>query len=106
MVHRVALDLSTWHLTMPILAPPELEGRFGQVGLGVYAQWFHGHTFVSAVLQPWSVAERHAVPFRRWANKMGVVLDWESPPYLQLAPISLSQPTFLQSCLKAYSVVP
>ena len=36
MVHRVALDLTTWHLTMPTLALPASGGGMGQVGLGAY----------------------------------------------------------------------
>ena len=36
MVHKAALDINNWHLTMPILALPLAEGGLGQVGLGFY----------------------------------------------------------------------
>ena len=105
MIHRVALDLTTWHLTMPILALPVTEGGFGQAGLGVYAQWVHSQAFVQVVVRPASIEKVHADPFHRWASGKGLVLDPLFLPYLQLAPIPLSKPTFLQGSLKCYSVV-
>ena len=67
LVHRIALGLNTWHLTMPILQLPPSEGGTGQASPSTYAPWVHNHTFVSYVLQPERFAERHAGPFRRWS---------------------------------------
>ena len=108
MVHRAALDINNWHLTMPILALPPAEGGLGQVGLGIYASWVHSQTFVQAVVRPASLAEQHARPFRGWADRVGLVLEPAFLPYLQLASIPLTKPTFLQGtvkAVKAYSVV-
>ena len=106
MVHRAALDINNWHLTMPILALPPAEGGLGQVGLGVYATWVHSQTFVQAVVRPASLAEQHARPFRGWADRVGLVLELAFLPYLQLASQAyLPRPTFLQGAVKAYSVV-
>ena len=49
MVHRTALGISTWHLTMPILVRPPSEGGLGQASLSAYAQWTHSHTVVQYV---------------------------------------------------------
>ena len=105
MVHRAALDINNWHLTMPILALPPAEGGLGQVGLGLYASWVHSQTFVQAVMRPASLAEQHARPFRGWADRVGLILEPAFLPYLQLASIPLTKPTFLQGTVKAYSVV-
>ena len=48
MTHRVALDINTWHLTMPIIALPPGEGGLGQVGLGAYTTWVHSQSFVGS----------------------------------------------------------
>ena len=90
------------------LSPPralKAEGGFGQAGLGVYAQWVHSQAFVQVVVRPASIEKVHADPFHRWASGKGLVLDPLFLPYLQLAPIPLSKPTFLQGSLKCYSVV-
>ena len=89
MVHRAALDINNWHLTMPILALPPAEGGRGHVGLGLYAAWVHSQTFVQAVVRPSSLAEQHARPFRGWADRVGLILEPVFLPYLQLAPIPL-----------------
>ena len=104
MVHKVALDLTTWHVTMPILALPPAEGGFGQAGLGAYAQWVHSQAFVQSVVRLASVSELHAAPFRRWTGGVGLVLDLVFLPYLQLAPVPRTKPSFLKGSLKCYSV--
>ena len=88
MVHRVAMDLTTWHLPMPIVALPVSKVGLGQVWLGMYVQWVHNHTFVQSLLRLASVIEVHAGPFRRWASGVGLVMEPACLPYLQLAPIS------------------
>ena len=105
MVHRVALDVTTWHLMMPILALPAAEGGLGQVGLVLYVQCLHSHTFLRSVTWLASLAEVHTGPFRRWASRVGLVMEPATLPYLQLALIPLSPPLFLQGYLKAYSVL-
>ena len=105
MVHRAALDINNWHLTMPILALPPAEGGLGEVGLRIYASWVHSQTFVQAVVRPASLAEQHARPFRGWADRVGLVLEPAFLLYLRLASIPLTKPTFLQGTVKAYSVV-
>ena len=88
MVHRAALDINNWHLTMPILALPPAEGGLGQVGLGIYASCVHSQMFVQAVVRPASLAEQHARPFRGWADCVGLVLEPAFLPYLQLASVA------------------
>ena len=89
---------------MPILQLPQAEGGLGQANLSAYAQWVHSHTFVTYALRPEKFAEQHAGPFRRWAFSIGLVIDVEYLPYLQLGPVPLRMPTFLQGALKAYSI--
>ena len=104
LVHRTALGLTNWNLTMPILLLPPSEGGWGQASLSAYAQWAHSHSFVKCVLRPGRFAEQHSGPFRRWAAAQGLLMEEEFLPYLQLGPVPLSRPSFLQGCLKAYSV--
>ena len=104
LVHRTALGLTNWNLTMPILLLPPSEGGLGQASLSAYAQWAHSHSFVTYVLRPGRFAEQHSGPFRRWAAAQGLLMEEEVLPYLQLGPVPLSRPSFLQGCLKAYSV--
>ena len=68
LVHRTALGLTNWNLTMPILLLPPSEG-----GLG--------HSFVTYVLRPGRFAEQHSGPFRRWAAAQGLLMEEEFLPY-------------------------
>ena len=104
LVHRTAPGLTNWNLTMPILLLPPSEGGLGQASLSAYALWAHSHAFVTYVLRPGRFAEQHSGPFRRWAAAQGLLMEEEFLPYLQLGPVPLSRPSFLQGCLKAYSV--
>ena len=105
MVHRVALGLNIWHLTMQILALLPAEGEPGQAGLGVYAQWVHSQAFITLVSGPGPFAGWHQVPFRSAADGVGLLLEPSVLPYLQLAPMPLSTSTFPQGALKSSSVV-
>ena len=103
LVHKVALGLNNWHLTMPILLLPPAAGGLGQASLGAYVQWVHSHTFVMVVATPSRIASAHMGPFQRWANLVGLLLETDFLQYLQLGPVPLPSPTFLQETVKAYS---
>ena len=104
-VHKIALGLNNWHLTMPILQLPAKEGGLAQANLAAYAEWVHSQSFVRFVQRPAQFAERHVAPFRRWAFSVGLLIEEEFLPFLQVALVPLPQPSFLQGSLKSYSVV-
>ena len=105
LVHRIALGLNNWHLTIPILQLPPDEGGLGQASLASYAEWVHSHSFVKYVQRVAQFAERHAAPFQRWAFTLGLLFEKEFLLYFQMGPLLLSRPSFLQGSLKLYSVV-
>ena len=104
-VHKVALELNNWHLNMPIVLLPPAKGGLGlgQASLGAHAQWVHGQTFVLSLSNPARVAQVHMLPFQHWAFSVGLLLENDVLPYLQLGPVPLPKPTFLQGALNAYS---
>ena len=57
-MHQVALNLSTWHLTMAILAPPLSKG-----GLGKWDWACMCHAFVQSLVCPRWVAPVHMEHF-------------------------------------------
>ena len=57
LVHKIALGLNDWHLTMPSLQLPLKEGGLGQASLAAYAEWVHSHSFVRYVQCPAQFAE-------------------------------------------------
>ena len=75
------------------------------MSLGMQEQWVHSHTFVAALVRLRAISEVHAGQFRRWADRVGLVLALKSLPYLQMALTPLPNPTFLRGCLKAYCVI-
>ena len=105
LVHKIALGLNNWHLTMPILQLPVKEGMLAQANLAAYAEWVHTQSFVRFVRRPAQFAERHVTPFRRWAFSVGLLIEEEFLPFLQMALVPLPRPSFLQGSLKSYSVV-
>ena len=104
-VHKIALGLNNWHLTMPILQLPAKEGGLAQANLAAYAEWVHSQSFVRFVQRPAQFAERHVAPFRRWAFSVGLLIEEEFLPFLQVALVPLPRPSFLQGSLRSYSVV-
>ena len=77
----------------------------GQASLAAYVQWVHSHRFVNDVLKPERFAKRHVGPFRRWAVATSLVFEEAFLLYLHLGLVPLPAPSFLQGCLKAYSIV-
>ena len=105
LVHKIALGLNNWHLTMPILQLPIREVGLAQASLAAYAEWVHSQSFVRFVQRPAQFAERHVAPFRRWAFSFGLLIEEEFLPFLQVALVPLPGSSFLQGSLKSYSIV-
>ena len=68
-------------------------------------EWVHSQSFVRFVQRPAQFAERHVAPFRRWAFSVGLLIEEEFLPFLEVALVPLPRPSFLQGSLKSYSVV-
>ena len=81
---------------MPIVQLPVREGGLAQASLAAYAEWVHSQSFVRFVQHPAQFAERHVAPFRRWAFSVGLLIEEEYLPFLQVALVPLPRPSFLQ----------
>ena len=103
LIQWVALGLNSWHLTMKILSLPEKEGGMSHASLASYATWVHSQSLVTLVsrsdlLEPVAVQR-----FRGWVDSIGLQLNSLNLPYIQLAPVAIPKPSFLQGALRAYS---
>ena len=47
----------------------------------------------------------HVTAFQNWVLGMGLILEEVTLPYIQLAPVTIKKPSFLQGTLRAYSQV-
>ena len=105
LIQRVALGLNSWHLMAGILSMPKKQGGLAHAPLASYALWVHSHSFVTAVCHPHVYDASHMEQFQSWAGRVGMVLDEATLPYIQLAPVNIRKPSFLQGALRAYSRV-
>ena len=105
LVQRVALNLNSWHLTMGILSMPKREVGLVHASLSLYAPWVHSHSFVTLVCRPQASPESQVGSSRGWARRVKLVPEETTLLYVQLAPVTIKRPSFLQGSLRAYSQV-
>ena len=104
-VQRGARNLNLWHLTMGILSMPKREGGLAHASLASYTLWVHSHSFVTLVCRPQAYPASQVAVSHGWAQRVGLILEESTLPYLQLAPVTIKHPSFLQGALRSYSQV-
>ena len=80
-------------------------GVLAHAPLAAHAQWLHSLSFVNVVCRPHAVPAAHVTVFQTWAQKVGLVLEEVTLPYIQLAPVTIKHLSFLRGALWAYSQV-
>ena len=60
---------------------------------------------MAVVYRPHTFPVEHVAKFTAWAGRVSLILDEVTLPYIQLAPVTMKKPSFLQGALRAYSQV-
>ena len=60
---------------------------------------------MAVVYRPHTFPQGHLAKFTAWAGTVGLILDEVTLPYIQLVPVTMTTPNFLQGALRAYSQV-
>ena len=102
LIQCVALGLNSRHLTVGIPSMTKREGWLAHAPLASYALWVHSHSFITAVCHPHVYDASHVESFQYRAGRVGLVLNEVTLPYIQLAPVNIKKPSFLQGALRAY----
>ena len=70
-----------------------------------HAQWVHSLSFVNVVCRPHAVPAAHVTVFQTWAQKVGLVLEEVTVPYIQPASGTIKHLSFVRGALWASSQV-
>ena len=104
-VYQVALRLSSWGLTLPILQlPPKLGGALLPKP-SLFLLWQHATHFVMSRHDTSKLSPISAQHFNGWAKRFGVQAELGDLPWLQLGPIPWNTYPFLGTPAKAFSLL-
>ena len=104
-VYRVTLRLTSWGLTLPILAMPPSAGGNHLPHPRAFLLWQHATAFFKYLHEPQAAPSLSGLHLRAWAKAHGVSLDPRFLPWLQLGPIAWKKYPFLGMSCKAFSLL-
>ena len=104
-IYKQALNISSWGLTLPILQLPRNKGGALLPQPHIYLLWQHATPFFQAISEILSVPELSRNHFLQWTSQMGISLNLQHLPWLQLGPIPWKTYPFLGTSCKAFSLL-